>query len=49
MQFAGITLLLLASTVIVTAIFIPVLIFVSVMLDREIKQELAILGALGAT
>ncbi len=48
-HLAGITLLLHDITVIVTAIFLPVLVFVSVMLARDMKQELTILGALGAT
>ncbi len=48
-HLAGITLLLHDIAVIVTAIFLPVLVFVSVMLARDMKQELTILGALGAT
>jgi len=48
-HLADITLLLHDITIIVTAIFLQVLVVVSVMLAHELKQELTIMGALGAT
>jgi putative ABC transport system permease protein len=45
----GITLFLYYFAVIVTVIFLPILIFVSIMVAREMKQEVTFLGALGAT
>jgi len=48
-HLAGITLFLHYTTVVITAIFLPVLIFVSIILAREMKREVTIMGALGAT
>ena len=48
-HLAGITLFLHNIAIFVTAVFIPVLILVSILLAREMKQEVTLLGALGAT
>jgi putative ABC transport system permease protein len=49
LHLAGITLFLREAAIGVTAVFLPVLILVSIMLAREMKQEITLLGALGAT
>ncbi|MDD1696480.1 MAG: FtsX-like permease family protein [Methanoregula sp.] len=48
-NLAGITRFLYYIAIVLTAVFLPVLIFVSIMLAREMKQEITFLGALGAT
>jgi putative ABC transport system permease protein len=45
----GITRFLYYTAIVVTAIFLPILFYVSIMLAREMKQEVTLMGALGAT
>jgi putative ABC transport system permease protein len=48
-HLSGITLFLDEAAIAVTAIFLPILVLVSVMLSREMNREVTLLGALGAT
>ena len=45
----GITRFLYYTAVVVTAVFLPILFYASIMLAREMKQEITLMGALGAT
>jgi len=48
-HLAGITRLLQGVTLAVTLLFLPVLLGISIVLSREIRQEITLLGTLGAT